>query len=64
MVERIELKDKKGTVRMITQKYEGIIWSPIVQDPVKRVHDTWDFPYKDGDVFVCSYPRTGRVYLI
>ena len=51
---------------MSKQKYEGIIWPPMIQDPVKRVEDTLNFPHKDGDLFVCSYPRTGKtsIYLL
>ena len=62
MVETVDIKNQQGVVRMTTLKYEGIIWPPNVQDPVQRVNDTWNFPYKDGDLFVCSYPRTGKVF--
>ena len=60
MAEKVDIKNEQGVVRMSTQKYEGIIWPPMIQDPVKRVEDTLNFPYKDGDLFVCSYPRTGK----
>ena len=60
MAETVVIKSQQGDVRMTTKRYEGIIWPPMVQDPVKRVEDTWNFPYKDGDLFVCSYPRTGK----
>lgn len=64
MVETVDIKNQQGVVRMTTLKYEGIIWPPNVQDPVQRVNDTWNFPYKDGDLFVCSYPRTGSNWML
>ena len=62
MAERIEIKDQYGTVQKVFFKYEGMLWPSVVQDPVRRVQDTWDFPYKDGDLFVCSHPKTGTGY--
>ena len=61
MAERIEIKDRNGSVFKEVLKYEGILWPKVVHDPVQRVRDTWDFPYMDGDMFVCSYPKTGKI---
>lgn len=59
--ERLEIKNEQGIVRMTFQKYESILWTPFTKDPVKAVNDTRNFPYKDGDLIVCSYPRTGMM---
>lgn len=64
MAEPVQIKNEQGTVRMTLLKYEDILWPPPVQEPVKTVTDQWNFPYKDGDLFVCSYPRTGWYLLL
>lgn len=64
MAEQFLMKNKDGVVRMTTLKYEGIVWPTIVPDPVKAVDDAKKFPYKDGDLFVCSYPRTGSNWML
>ena len=64
MAEEIELmKNEQGMVRMKVLKYEGIIWPPIIKDPVKTVEETKKFQYQDGDLFVVSFPRTGMLLL-
>ena len=61
MAEEVEfMRNRQGAVRMKVLKYEGIIWPPMIKDPVKTVEEHKKFPYQDGDLFVCSYPRTGR----
>ena len=59
MAEEVEMKNEHGVVRVKLLKYEGIIWPPMIKDPIKTVEETKKFQYQDGDLFVCSYPRTG-----
>lgn len=64
MAEPVQIKNEQGTVRWTLLKYEGILWPPQFQDPVKTANDIRNFPHKDGDLFVCSQPKTGSNWMI
>ena len=60
MGEQFQLRNEHGVVRMVMTKYEGYNWPAMVQDPVAVLKEINNFQYRDGDLIVCSYPRTGR----
>ena len=59
MAREIECRDLDGT-GMTLLDYDGYILPKRILDPHRKLQEVEQFAYKDGDVFLCSYPKTGN----
>ena len=62
----VEFRDQDGTGFTLLD-YNGLLLPKRVVDPPAKTKDIKNLKYQDGDVFLCSFPKTGisvyRIYL-
>ena len=61
--EILEVKHKDGTTAFKCRENEGIKVPPRMQDPEKRIQELRELKYKEGDIFIASYPKVGKPYV-
>lgn len=61
--EILEVKHKDGTTAFKCRENEGIKVPPRMQDPEKRIQELRELKYKEGDIFIASYPKVGTNWL-
>ena len=60
MARELECRDLDGT-GMTLLECEGVLLPKRCSDPPTKLQDVKQFAYKNGDVFLCSYPKTGNL---
>ena len=58
----VDIRDNAGRGMTIVQ-HEELLLPLLWTDPPKKLNEIKDFTYKEGDVFICSYPKTGKYLL-
>jgi hypothetical protein len=59
----VEIRDEKGD-GFDTVQYEDMVFPKqfLHIQPDVRMKDIKEFKYRDGDVLICSYPKTGKMF--
>lgn len=58
----VDIRDNAGRGMTIVQ-HEELLLPLLWTDPSKKLNEIKDFTYKEGDVFICSYPKTGSHWI-
>ena len=61
MAQEVEFRDKDGT-GMSLLKYDNLLLPKRWNNPPCKLEEVKNFSYKEGDVFLCSYPKTGKIF--
>ena len=64
MAEIFEVKSKNGSTLMKYKLYDGLRMSLRVENVMERFEKLKTLKYKEGDVVIVTYPKTGMLYPI
>ena len=60
----IEVKHTDGTLAFKCWEKDGLKLSFRVKDPDTRLKEIKELEYKDGDIFIATYPKVGKCYFV
>ena len=64
MAEIFEVKSKNGSTLMKYKLYDGLRMSLRVENVMERFEKLKTLKYKEGDVVIVTYPKTGMLFAI